>query len=367
MDAFNAALIEQIYSAGLIPELWPDVIDLMSARMQARGGSLFILSDGQLSWDAPISTKAIMERYIAEGWDRNNPRLSGLLKLAHPGFIQDRHVAEEGYDDLPIVRDFLRPNGIAFTAATVVSGPGDDLAVFSVDRDVPAGQFSPEDIAWLDSLRPHLSRSIALAGRLKMQQARSAVSALQMVGVPAAIVAGNRSIAATNSLFDALAGSIFLPSAFGRLALKDARADKVLQAVISAGIDVPAIRSIPIAGGGGIAGVLHAIPSSRQANDILGAGGTLLVLAQAKEIASVEPQWLKWLYDLSPAEANVASRLTRGQAIDDIAVEIGVSQETVRTQVKAVLSKSGFKSKADFARVASSLNALDPRLFTSTP
>lgn len=367
MDAFDIEIVERIYSASLVPELWPNVIDRMANRMQARGGSLFVLSDGHLSWDAPPSTKSIMERYIAEGWDKKNPRLNGLLKRAHPGFIQDSDVAEGDFSELPIVRDFLRPNGIAFTAATVVNGARDDLAVFSVDRDMPAGAFLPDEITWLDSLRPHLGRSIALTSRLRMQQAQTAMATLQMIGVPAAIISGNRTVTVTNALFDTLAGSVFMASAFGRLKLRDARADRVLQSILSARMDMPTIRSIPVTSMGTVIGVLHAIPACRQANDILGAGGTLLVLAQPKETASVDREWLRWLYDLSPAEANVASKLTRGLTIEDIACEVGNSQATIRTQVKAVLSKSGFKRQADFVRVVSSLNAIDPRLLASPP
>ena len=366
MSFNDTDLIEQIYTAGLVPELWPDVIHTLSSRLQARGGSLFVLSEGRLAWDAPPATKAIMEDYIAGGWDKKNPRLNGLLSRAHPGFIQDRDVAEGDYDELPIVRDFLRPRDIAHTAATVIKGARDDLAVFSVDRGMAAGAFSVSDIAWLDAIRPHLGRSIALTSRLKMQQAASATATLQLVGVPAAVIGSSQTVIATNALFEALVGPVFLASAYGRLALKDRRADRALQQALAVSTAAaPVVRSIPVTSSSNAVGVLHAIPASRQSNDILGAGGVLIVLAQVKENASVEAEWLKWLYDFSPKEAQVAAYLTGGLDIEAIAEKNAISVSTVRSHVKQVLRKTGFTRQTDFVRSVSSLSTLKPTVFAA--
>ena len=61
MSEIHHDIVSQIYAAGLLPELWPSVIDSLSDQVKGRGGSLFILTDGQLTWDAPQATKTIME------------------------------------------------------------------------------------------------------------------------------------------------------------------------------------------------------------------------------------------------------------------------------------------------------------------
>lgn len=363
MDTSDFDLIEMVYTAGLIPEVWPDVIDRMARRMKAPGGSIFTLSEGHLAWDAPANTKPTMEAYIAGGWADKNPRLIGLLNRAHPGFVLDEDVSPPGFDQLPIVREFLRPHGIFYTAATMINGARGDIAVFSIDRGDRAGAFSPTEIAWLDGIRPHLARSVALTSRLRMQQASTATSALSLLGIPAAIVRKQRGVVATNRLFDAMIGSVFICGAFGSLALVDRRADKGLRDMLAIDNSAhPIVRSIPITGESGPVGVLHAIPACRQASDFLGSDGTLLVVAQPREKASASVDCLKWLYDLTPAEAMVASQLSAGRSVEEIASETATSVNTVRTHVRKVLRKTGFTRQTDFLLSISSLNSLEPYL-----
>ncbi len=360
MNAYDAELIELIYTAGLIPEMWPDVIDRMSRRLNAVGGSIFTLSGGNLAWDAPAKTKRIMEAYIAGGWADRNPRLDGLLSRAHPGFLHDSDVSPPDYESLPIVTEFLRPHGIYYTAATVISGAQGDLAVFSVDRGDAAGRFRSNELVWLDSLRPHLARSVALTTRLRMRQASMATSALELVGIPAAIVRRRGGVVATNTPFDAMVGSVFVSGAFGSLTLLDRRADKVLREALSTeNARHPVVRSIPITGTSGAVGVLHVIPACRQASDILGPDGTLLVVAQPRENAPATAECLKWLYDLTPTEAIVASRLSEGLSVDEIAARTSTSVNTVRTHVRGILRKTGFSRQTDFLISISSLTALE--------
>ncbi|MEA3533235.1 hypothetical protein [Rhizobium sp. CC-YZS058] len=359
----DADLVNRIYTAALIPDEWSGVIDRFSDHMNARGGSLFILADGELFWDAPFATREIMEEYTAGGWNKRNPRLEDLIRRAHPGFIQDSDVYAGDYDSLPIVTDFLRPRNIFYTAATVINGAREDLAVFSVDRGQMAGSFTPHEIAWLDYYRPHLARSIALSSRLKMKQASTATAALGMVGIPAAVIARNHSVVATNGLFDRLSGSVFLPSAFGGVVLADPRANRFLKEALSpVARTSPKVRSIPLSGADGIVGVLHAIPACFHARDILGDGGTLLALAQPKESAVIEPEWLRWLYDLSPVEAHVAVLLAKGDTVEDIAIRRRTSISSVRSHVKSLLRKTGLNRQVDFVRSVASIAAIRPAI-----
>lgn len=363
MDADDTDLIEIIYTAGLLPELWPEVIGKLAERVGAHGGSLFSLSEGQLAWEAPASTRRIMEAYVEGGWDRNNPRLEGLLKAKPLGFMRDQDMSAGNYDELPIVRDFLRPHNIYGTAATVIPGVRGDLAVFSVDRGREPGPFTSVEIARLDGFRPHLARSIALTSRMRMREATTAAAALQMVGIPAAVVRRQQGVVATNGLFDALVGRVFLATAHGHLALSDRAADALLQQALRRQERInPPVRSIPVTGQEGAIGVLHVIPACRQALDILGPDANLLVFAQPHEGAPVDPDWLRWLYDLSPTEALVASHLTAGLTLEEIAQQRNTSRDTTRTQLKAILRKTGFSRQTDLVRSLGGLSTLSPQI-----
>ncbi len=363
MDADDTDLIEIIYTAGLVPELWPKVIEKLAQRVGAHGGSLFSLSEGQLAWEAPASTRPIMEAYVEGGWDRNNPRLESLLNAKPLGFMRDQDVIVGNYDELPIVRDFLRPHNIYGTAATVIPGVRGDIAVLSVDRGREPGPYTSVEIERLDGFRPHLARAIALTSRMRMREARTAAAALQMVGIPAAVVRRQHGVVATNALFDALVGPVFLATGHGHLALSDRAADALLQQTLRRQERMnPTVRSIPVTGQEGAIGVLHVIPACRQALDILGPDANLLVFAQPHEGAPVNPDWLRWLYDLSPTEALVAAHLTAGLTLEEIAQQRNTSRDTIRTQLKAILRKTGFSRQTDLVRSLGGLNTLSPQL-----
>jgi DNA-binding CsgD family transcriptional regulator/PAS domain-containing protein len=50
---------------------------------------------------------------------------------------------------------------------------------------------------------------------------------------------------------------------------------------------------------------------------------------------------LRELFSLTPAEARITARLALGRSVDEIAHEAGTSIETVRSQVRSILSKTG--------------------------
>jgi DNA-binding CsgD family transcriptional regulator len=53
-----------------------------------------------------------------------------------------------------------------------------------------------------------------------------------------------------------------------------------------------------------------------------------------------DPAILRELFSLTPAEARVTGRLVLGRSVEEIAQELGTSIETVRSQVRSILSKT---------------------------
>lgn len=66
------------------------------------------------------------------------------------------------------------------------------------------------------------------------------------------------------------------------------------------------------------------------------------------------------LFDLSPAEARVARSLTEGESVAEIALRTGVSEANVRSQVKAILHKTGLNRQAELVGLLSSIGSRLP-------
>lgn len=68
------------------------------------------------------------------------------------------------------------------------------------------------------------------------------------------------------------------------------------------------------------------------------------------------------LFDLTPAEARVAHKIAAGATVETIAETLGVSRETVRSQLKAALAKVGLTRQAELVGLLASIPAGHPRM-----
>lgn len=86
----------------------------------------------------------------------------------------------------------------------------------------------------------------------------------------------------------------------------------------------------------------------------------LFVSDPERPVPVVDVDELGQLYGLTPAEARVAARLVSGQSVKQIALALGVSRETVRTQVKQVFAKTGTAGQlALLRRVLSNVSGIE--------
>lgn len=75
----------------------------------------------------------------------------------------------------------------------------------------------------------------------------------------------------------------------------------------------------------------------------------ILILTPVVPAAVPTADVLQGLFDLTPAEARVARSVGERHTVETIAASLGVSRETVRTQIKAVLAKTGAARQGDMA------------------
>lgn len=79
-----------------------------------------------------------------------------------------------------------------------------------------------------------------------------------------------------------------------------------------------------------------------------GLAGALVTLIDPERPATVQSDVIAAAYGLTKAEARVADLLLQGMTNAEISDRIGVSPETIKSQISAVLTKSGCKSRASF-------------------
>lgn len=335
-------LVDRIHEAGLVPILWPSVLEEIGKAVGGNGGLLFAVRDGYVRGIVSPGHEETMKRFMSEGWRERDQTLKRALALDHSGFVTDAELfsdAEFAADE--VYRDFYRPNGLDYRAGTIIPMPiGDSVAVV-MPRNHEQGPANPEIVAYLNGLRSHLARSSMIASRLGFARARAQAEAMQMLGLPAMVLrAGGRAFAA-NTLFDALMPGVFQDRA-QRVTIVEPAADALLGIAVSSLAVTEGIRSIPVPGAEGrLPMIVHVVPICGAAHDLFAQAAALMVVTPVDRANVPTAEVLQGLFDLTPAEARIARSVGQTLSVSDIAAAHGSSRETVRTQLRAVLQKTG--------------------------
>ena len=83
-----------------------------------------------------------------------------------------------------------------------------------------------------------------------------------------------------------------------------------------------------------------------------GAGVCLaLCIRDPSAVAPMEGNLMRDLFDLTPAEAAVAGRLTAGLSLEDAASSLDISRNTARAHLRSIFSKSGISRQTELVRL----------------
>ena len=355
-------VIDRIYEAPFRPELWPRILDDLSGIADARGGVFFAANTRVLNWTASAPLLDTFTAYVNDGWLRRCTRRACWLTETRPSFLVEHDIwTTEELEANPVYRDFLRPQGLGWSAGMALPLPSGDRVVFTLEREYGRGPVEAARIAALNALRPHLARAALLAARMRLQAAEAAGVTLAALGLPALVLDAAGAAVSANALMDGLAVPVAW-RAQGRVALElDKAADRLLaEAVAGLGrAGAAAVRSFAVRGADGAPAVVaHVLPLRGAGQDVFSRGAALVVFTPLVMPDAPPSDLIRSLFDLTPAEARVACGLTAGEDLDRIAARGGTSRTTVRTQLRGVLHKTGCTRQAEVAALLSGVGAI---------
>ncbi len=349
MAGVDDRLVDEIYEAALVPERWPSVLDEVARISESWAGGIIALDPDQRPRGIWTETYAPTYESFARGESSRyeNVRAQRALARRHQGFLRDIDLCslEELQVD-PLYRHFLHPYGLGWTVGTFVNVPTMDLVIFDFARKADDGPHNRSHVSVLDGYRPHLARAAFLSARLGLERARSMTAAMDALGVPAAVFGGSGKIMAANSDWEALWPRV--ERTFRKVELDGLPNRIVGRSSAPAG----RVRSIPIAGTASEAPlIIHVLPVCRSALDVFSGASQIVVITPVRTPAAPPVEIISGLFDLSPAEARIARALAEGRTIDGCATDFRVSTETVRKQVRSIMSKTGTNRQVDLVRL----------------
>lgn len=355
-------LVDGIYEAAIMPDLWPAVLDGIARVANAVGVELLTNDSTNLRWIGNAEGTRIVNEWLAEGWNERNTRMPKLLALNYAGFIRgEDHFSPAELATNREYCEFFYPRGLGIGGGTAIPVPTGEFLVFSLEMKREAGPITRAALARLDALRPHLARAGLVSTRLQLERAKALADALQVIGLPAAVLHQSGRLLASNERFCGLMPDVFQDRR-ERLFLADRGPDALLKSALAGltGVGAPQVNSIPLSAVEDRPPIIiHVLPVRGTARDIFARGFALIVATPVERKKVPKAAVLQGLFDLTPMEAAVAQALGQGKTVDMIAQAHHVSRETVRSQVKAVLVKTGLKRQADLAALLSGV-ALTP-------
>lgn len=373
----NDDLVDRIYEAAFVPEKWLGAIAELGKISGSVSGSIAVFAPGDAAPDGmPAFRLSDIIRFLAiEPFGEamrycraDHPSLPvqrvgrwfarGLG--GYQGFIRSADVLSPQELEHDPAQKSLAAVGLEAQAGLTTAMPGGEAAMITLERRADDEWHHDRTIAALNAYGPHLSRASLISTRLGLERAVATVSTLQALGLPAAILRASGAVLATNTLFDDMR-EVFLPAAFGRLALADQAADalfgKALESIRIRRSGV--VRSIPIAARSGAPAVVHVLPLVRSAYDIFSGAEILVVAAPIRPSNFVpEPSLLIGLYDLTPAEARLASALGSGQLLAAAAAANKITVKSARTYLERIFAKTGTHRQGELVALLRSVTPL---------
>lgn len=350
--AFSAAAVD--------PALWEDA---MSTAAQATGstGAALLPLRGHLP-TVPISQSVgeLFSAYFRDGWHQADPRYAGIPALIRRGAMSDFDVGPpEEFARTPIYRELCAPLGLRWVAGVKVAA-GDDLWCLAIQRSADEGPFGPHDIGRLSVLSRSLSAAAATARAFGFARAEAALDTFEMSGSAVVLFDRCGEVFRLNKAAQRLLGHD-LQIVRKRLVSRDRDAtaglDRALHALLwrSGGGSLQPPVSLRREEGHPILAYLSRL--SGVAADCFAPCQVIAVLVDLEARVRLVERDLMSVFNLTPAEARLANRLSSGCSIEDIAAELRISYETSRKQLKSIFHKTNTHRQAQLVALLARFSA----------
>lgn len=247
-------------------------------------------------------------------------------------------------------------------SAEALSDCGSTRYTLWVFRDPSAPAFEQDEARVCEILASQLKRSMELSARIGATEIERALYSSVMdrlyVGVVILDLNGRvvKSSGPANAVIAARDG---LQIQAGKLRATAAKEDRELQQAIKAATqsvvagEAPVSRALSLtkqSGSRNLGVIVQPIPYVRRTGHATSA--TVAVYIRDSDVnTEVEGELVRQLFDLTPAEAAVARRLTAGLSLEDAASSLDISRNTARAHLRSIFSKSGISRQTELVRL----------------
>ncbi|MBN9007140.1 MAG: hypothetical protein J0H40_17210 [Rhizobiales bacterium] len=365
-DLFEA-LVTEVYDAAVDPLLWPNLLDRLRKHLGAEFVSIVAIHKPTVQithvhhtpWDA-TAINDLAHRQLAQVPMRDKI-LFGMLDTPVSTL---QLMPEEEFQRSSFYREWVKPNGLRDGSTTLIADTAEELISIGFVTSRQRDPVTADEMTLVQRLSPHLRRAFMIGETLERMRwgAETALSALSGIATPIMICdRAEHLIFANPAAEKALSAGGPLVVRNGRvqtrsLAVRSSFSEALQRATSNdlalgrRGVGVPLLARLEAA----YAYILPllGVGSRRISNQPLVA----IFLSTRKSRALPEIAILMTLFDLTPAEARIASRIANGQGVIALRNELGISANTMKSHLKQIFAKTGCGRQAELVNLISELS-----------
>ena len=291
--------------------------------------------------------------------DLHAERMELLAKPATCFFVEDEITTTEERESLPYYQDIARPGNRQWWASLrfVVNNRKWCLPMY---RDARRGPFEKCEADHLLRIAPDLSRIISVAEKIWDNSAASSLAALDRLNCGAILLDCRGCVTRLNKKAENLLGSDLMVH-HGRIRASDRASDARLQGLIASAVSIsPAALNgtgpVVIGRNGSPWLLAEVVPMTSFVHDLFNGGDILLYFTVIVAERIPSERLLSQTFQLTAAEARLASSLAAGEGISAASTRLAISRETARTQLRAIFAKTGTRRQAELTALLSRLD-----------
>lgn len=271
--------------------------------------------------------------------------------------LSDKELEESDY-----YRHYLQPVGLFHILGVDTAEPGGMLARLRFSRRSDEPRFNAEERRLLEHIAPHLRRAIQIYATISRRTSERDIyaGAVSQLAVASIILDEQARVLSANPVAQVLLEQGDGLSLKGQwLHIEGRDINKELQQAVANIIRaqhqgepsvVRALRVPRSSGRSDLGLVVRPVPVSKWSEGQSSPSAAIFI-SDPDLHESASRQTLAELFELTPAEANLAILLARGLSLAEVSDTQNVSQHTTRAQLKSIFAKTGVSRQAELVRL----------------
>jgi DNA-binding CsgD family transcriptional regulator len=358
-------LLEALYEAPLDPSRWEEFLRLTAAATGGEAAALLFhdSSDAESAMSKEWGFHPEVAQLYAAHYGAIDVWRTAVTAASDWVGVSERFVPSSALVRTEFYNDLLSPYGIPHGIFAMVESGPTRVANLSVCRGVRAGPFTQQNLEIVRFLKPHIQRAYRLHSELAEANSCSAglLCVLDALSTAVILIGPRMNVVTMNRAAERIVGARdgLLATSAGLQAERQAESDLLMRSITQAAsarrVDGLSVGATVLVSRRALCPLHILITPVRNSTSFTPCTAqtisAVVFVIDGSQRRRPAQDILRALFGLTPAECRVALLLGDGHAPRKIANMVGVTDNTVRSQIKSIFSKTGAKRQGELIRL----------------